>query len=99
MEPALNLRGFRGGSVGAAASNTISTEARASIDFRLVPKQKPQRIRQLIEQHAAAMGYFIVHAEPTTAERLAHPKVMRMDWEAGYAASRVPMDSPMGRAV
>jgi acetylornithine deacetylase/succinyl-diaminopimelate desuccinylase-like protein len=99
MEPALNLRGFKGGAVGAAASNTISTQAEASIDFRLVPRQTPERIRQLIERHAAAQGYFVVHAEPTPAERRAHPKVMRMDWEAGYPASRVAMDSPVGRAV
>jgi acetylornithine deacetylase/succinyl-diaminopimelate desuccinylase-like protein len=99
MEPALNLRGFKGGAVGAAASNTISTEAEASIDFRLVPKQTPERIRQLIQQHAAAQGYYVVHAAPTMAERLAHPKIMRMNWEAGYPASRVAMDSPVGRAV
>jgi acetylornithine deacetylase/succinyl-diaminopimelate desuccinylase-like protein len=37
LQPALNLRGFLGGHVGAQASNAIPTEARASIDFRLVP--------------------------------------------------------------
>ena len=100
MEPALNLRGFRGGGVGAGGSNTISTEARASIDFRLVPKQTPERIRELFEAHARRMGYFIVsERDPTTAERLAHAKVMRLDWEAGYPATRVPMDAPVSRAV
>src|SRR5262249_3393942 len=37
--PALNLRGIRGGNVNELSSNTIPTEATASIDFRLVPKQ------------------------------------------------------------
>lgn len=37
--PALNVRGIESGHVGAQASNTIQTEARASIDFRLVPPE------------------------------------------------------------
>jgi acetylornithine deacetylase/succinyl-diaminopimelate desuccinylase-like protein len=100
MEPALNLRGFRGGGVGAGGSNTISTEARASIDFRLVPKQTPERIRTLFEGHARSRGYFIVTGrDPTPSERLAHAKIMRLDWEAGYPATRVAMDAPVSRAV
>jgi acetylornithine deacetylase/succinyl-diaminopimelate desuccinylase-like protein len=86
--------------VGAGASNTIPTEARASIDFRLVPKQTPERIRSLFEAHARKQGYFVIGGrDPTTAERLAHAKVMRLDWEAGYPATRVAMDAPVSRAV
>ena len=100
MEPALNLRGFRGGGVGAGGSNTISTEARASIDFRLVPKQTPERIRAVFESHARRKGYFVINErEPTSAERAAHPKIMRLDWEAGYPATRAAMDAPVSRAV
>jgi acetylornithine deacetylase/succinyl-diaminopimelate desuccinylase-like protein len=39
MRPALNLRGISGGDVGSRATNSIPTEATASIDFRLVPDQ------------------------------------------------------------
>jgi acetylornithine deacetylase/succinyl-diaminopimelate desuccinylase-like protein len=100
MQPALNLRGFRGGGVGAGASNTISTEARASIDFRLVPKQTPQRIRSLVEAHARRQGYFVVEdREPTAAERAAHAKIMKLDWDAGYPANKVDMTAPAPRAV
>jgi acetylornithine deacetylase/succinyl-diaminopimelate desuccinylase-like protein len=100
MEPGLNLRGFRGGGVGAGGSNTISTEARASIDFRLVPKQTPERIRTLFEAHAKRKGYFVINdREPTTAERLSHAKIMRLDWEPGYPATRAAMDAPASRAV
>ena len=100
MEPALNLRGFRGGGVGAGGSNTISTEARASIDFRLVPKQTPERIRAVFESHARRKGYFVINErEPTSAERAAHPRIMRLDWEAGYPATRAAMDAPVSRAV
>jgi acetylornithine deacetylase/succinyl-diaminopimelate desuccinylase-like protein len=99
MQPALNLRGIRGGAVGATASNTIPTEAVASIDFRLVPRQTPQHIRELVEAHVRAQGFFIVDHVPTTAERMAHGRILKMTWESGYPATRVSMDSPLSRGV
>ena len=97
--PALNLRGIRGGNVNELSSNTIPTEATASIDFRLVPKQTPEHVRQLVEAHLRAQGYFVVDHTPTSAERMAHARVAKVVWEAGYAASRVPMDAPLSRAT
>jgi acetylornithine deacetylase/succinyl-diaminopimelate desuccinylase-like protein len=97
--PALNLRGIRGGGVGATASNTIPTEATASIDFRLVPRQTPEHIRRLVEAHARTQGFFVVDHTPTPAERMAHARILKMTWEAGYPATRVAMDSPLSRAV
>jgi len=99
MLPALNLRGIRGGNVNELSSNTIPTEATASIDFRLVPRQTPERVRALVEAHLREHGYFVVDHTPTNAERLAHPRIAKIAWEAGYAASRVPMDAPLSRAV
>src|SRR5581483_8721109 len=64
MLPALNLRGIRGGGVGTTASNTIPTDATASIDFRLVPHETPERIRQLVEVHARSRGYWVVDHTP-----------------------------------
>jgi len=99
MLPALNLRGIRGGNVGATASNTIPTDATASIDFRLVPKQTPEHIRQLVEAHAKAQGFYIVDHTPTPAERMAHARILKMTWESGYPATRVAMDAPLSKAV
>jgi acetylornithine deacetylase/succinyl-diaminopimelate desuccinylase-like protein len=99
MLPALNLRGIRGGGVGATASNLIPTDATASIDFRLVPRQTPEHVRQLVEAHARAQGFFVVDHTPTPAERMAHARIMKVTWEAGYPATRVSMDSPLSRAV
>ena len=97
--PALNLRGIRGGNVGATASNSIPTEATASIDFRLVPNQTPEHVRRLVEAHLASRGYFVVDHTPTAAERMAHAKLAKLVWEAGYPATRVAIDSPLSRAV
>ena len=99
MQPALNLRGIRGGGVGATASNTIPTEATASIDFRLVPRQTPQHVRELVEAHARARGFFIVDHTPTAAERMAHARILKVTWESGYPPTRVGMDTPLSRAV
>ena len=99
LQPALNLRGISGGNVGEKASNSIPTEARASIDFRLVPNQTPERVQQLVEQHIAAKGFFIVREAPDAATRMAHPNVIRLNWGAGYPPARTAMDLPIAKRV
>ncbi len=99
LQPALNLRGFVAGHVGEQASNAISAEARASIDFRLVPAQTPERVRQLVEAHVAKQGFFIVHEEPDAETRRAHPAVAKLVWEPGYPSARTPLDAPLSRRV
>jgi acetylornithine deacetylase/succinyl-diaminopimelate desuccinylase-like protein len=97
--PALNLRGLAAGRVGAQAANAIPTEARASIDVRLVPDQKTEAIRRAVEAHLAAQGYFLVRDEPDMATRLAHPRIARVEWKSGYPGVRTPMHEPFARAV
>ena len=99
MLPAFNVRGIRVGGVRETGSNTISTEAYASFDLRLVPNQTPDRVQSLVEAHIRKQGYFVTHDSVTTAMRLAHAKVARVQWEHGYPPSRVPMDGPFGKAV
>jgi acetylornithine deacetylase/succinyl-diaminopimelate desuccinylase-like protein len=97
--PALNVRGLLAGRVGAQAANAIPTEARASIDLRLVPDQKPEAVREAVERHLAGQGFFVARDEPDMAARLAHPRIVRVEWKAGYAGVRAPMDQPFARAV
>jgi acetylornithine deacetylase/succinyl-diaminopimelate desuccinylase-like protein len=99
MLPGLNLRGLASGAVGDEAANAIPTEARASIDFRLVPDQSPERIRRLVEAHFAKDGWFVTADSVTPAMRRAHPRVLRARWEGGYRAYRVPLDAPVARAL
>lgn len=99
MLPALNVRGISGGNVGALAANAVPTQARASIDFRLVPRQTPARIRELVEAHARGQGFFVVHRNPTSDERLTHARILELEWEGGYASSRTDMSLPVSRAV
>jgi len=97
--PALNVRGIRVGDVGDAGSNTIFTEARASIDFRLVPDQTPERVRDRVERFLADSGWTVVHDEPSAEVRAAHPRVVRTEWSLDYAAYRTDLSSPPVRAV
>ena len=99
LQPALNLRGISGGHVGNQASNAISTEAEASIDFRLVPAQTPGKVRERVERHIAAQSFFIVHDMPDAETRMAHPNVIRLLWGSGYPASRTSMDLPISHRV
>ena len=99
MQPGLNLRGIESGRVGAQATNTIPTEARASIDFRLVPNETPESIKPLVERHLEDQGYTIVRQPPDTATRLAKPKIVKVEWGPGYSASRTSLDLPFSREL
>jgi acetylornithine deacetylase/succinyl-diaminopimelate desuccinylase-like protein len=97
--PGLNVRGLAAGDVGDRATNSIPTEASASIDFRLVPDQTPEKVRAKVEEHLRRQGYFLVRSAPDDATRLAHPRLLRVEWGSGYPSSRISMDLPVSRAV
>ena len=99
MRPAINLRGVSAGDVGARATNSIPTEASASIDFRLVPDQTPEKVREAFEQHVRRQGFTIVAGEPDRETRSRHPRLARLVWGSGYPAARTSMDLPVSRAV
>jgi len=96
--PALNVRGIQSGHVEELATNSIPSEAKASIDFRLVPDQKPARVRELLESHLRREGFFIVSNTPDLATRLQHERIVRLQWGPGYPAARASMDLPVVRA-
>ena len=99
MRPALNVRGLRSGQVGDQAANAIPPEASVSIDFRSVPGQTPQGIRATVESWLRSKGWTLVESEPTLAQRLTSPRLLRLDWEPGYSAARTDMELPAARAV
>src|SRR5258708_1095972 len=99
MLPALNVRGIQSGHVGAQASNTIQTEAVASLDFRLVPAEKPEAVKALVEQHLETLGYTIGRTTPDTAARAAHAKLVKAVWGSGYPPARTPLDLPFSNQI
>ncbi len=99
MDPALNVRGLRAAEVGEAAANSIPTEAQASIDFRLVPDQTPQKVKEKVEAFLRAKGWHLVTEAPEREVLRAFPKVARLTWSLDYAAHRTDMNLPVSRAV
>ena len=99
LQPALNLRGISAGQVGEKASNTIQSEARASIDFRLVPAQTPESVQRRVERFITDQGWFIVRDTPDAATRMAHEKIVRLNWGAGYPPARTSLDLPIARQM
>jgi acetylornithine deacetylase/succinyl-diaminopimelate desuccinylase-like protein len=97
--PAINIRGIQVGHVGDQAQNAVPTEARASIDFRMVPDQKPERVQQLVEEHIRRQGFYVVHKAPTAGERAVHAKTIFLDWGPGYPAAKTSMELPAARAL
>jgi acetylornithine deacetylase/succinyl-diaminopimelate desuccinylase-like protein len=92
-QPALNIRGIESGHVESKAQNAIPTIAKASIDFRLVPDQSPEKVRARVEQFITEQGFYIVHQEPDLETRRKHARVIKLTWGAGgYKAWRTPMD-------
>lgn len=99
MRPALNVRGLQAGEVGPAAANAIPTEARISLDFRLVPNQTISAVRIAVERFLQAQGWTVVREPPDVAMRLAHPRLIQVRWGAGYPALRTDLASPAAQAV
>lgn len=99
MRTALNVRGLAAGQVGDASANAIPTEAEISIDFRLVPDQTPAMVRTAVERFLQSRGWTLVAGAPDEATRLAHARLVRLEWEPGYPALRSSVSTPAARAV
>ncbi len=99
LRPALNVRGLGAGGVGAAAVNAIPADATFSLDFRLVPDQTVEGVKQSVEAFLSAKGWTVVRDAPDTETRLASPRVIRLDWEGGYPAYRTDIGLPAAQAV
>jgi len=97
--PALNVRGIESSGVGEKSSNSIPPEARASLDFRLVPNETPESIQPLVERHLEAQGYKVVREAPDAAIRMKHAKIVRANWGAGYPPARTSLDLPLSREI
>jgi acetylornithine deacetylase/succinyl-diaminopimelate desuccinylase-like protein len=41
----------------------------------------------------------VLDRDPTSAERLAHPNLLKLSWEDGYPSSRADMSLPVSRSV
>lgn len=98
--PALNVRGIRAGGVGSQGRNVIVPSATASLNLRMVPNQRPERLRNLLEEHIRKQGYTITYEAPTPGFLRSHPAVVRLDWSGkGDPGLRTAMDGEMAQRL
>jgi acetylornithine deacetylase/succinyl-diaminopimelate desuccinylase-like protein len=100
FRPTLNVRSIHVGDPGEHAANAIATSAFASLDFRLVPGETPDRVRRLFEAELARRGWTVVAGPPDLEMRLAHPKIVQVSWDPGASvAVKTDLDAPAPKAV
>lgn len=100
-EPTLNvLQMESGGGFSAPGRTAIPASATARLAMRLVHGLDPAKMNERVIEHVRRHGFFVVlNRAPTDGERLAHPKLARIDARGGSRATRVSMDEPLAHAV
>lgn len=83
FQPTCNICGIVSGYTGEGMKTVLPHEAKAKIDFRLVPDQDPHKLFSLLTEHLADKGFSDVEVK----------------WMAGEHPARTPTDDPFARLV
>lgn len=98
--PSLNVAGIKSGDVGDLARNVIPSTANAVLDIRLVKGNDHVRQVEKLKAHIRGQGFYITSREPTEAERLLHPLIIKfLHIKGGYNAQRTPINLPISQSV
>ncbi|MEM0992970.1 MAG: M20/M25/M40 family metallo-hydrolase [Bacteroidota bacterium] len=98
--PSLNIRGMSSGWIGKEVRTIVPASATAELDLRLVVESDGTRLKQLVRQHIADQGYYILDRKPTARERVQYAKICQIDDSRGVTkAFRTDFDSKLGKWV
>ena len=92
MRPALIVKGFQGGGVGAISRNIIEPYAEASLNLRLVSGQQPERLAELLRSHFRKIGMTVSDREPSKGD----PRERHLQMSVrpgGYRSFRTSVES------
>lgn len=100
FEPTCTICGLSSGYQGRGSKTVLPAEARAKIDFRLVPNQTPEEILQKLRQHLDTLGFDDVEIQYNGGTRPArtdpdHPFVKLTSETALAVYGKEPLISPM----
>jgi acetylornithine deacetylase/succinyl-diaminopimelate desuccinylase-like protein len=84
LEPICNICGIYSGYTGPGSKTVLPCVARAKLDFRLVPNQRPEEILSKLRKHLDSHGFSDIAIAPTTE---------------GENPARTPLDSPFVNIV
>lgn len=86
--------------VGSQGRSLIRSEARATLDLRLVEGNTVEWQFERLVEHGRAQGYHVLDRAPTDEERLAHARLASVVLLPGSDEDpRTPMDMPIARDV
>lgn len=71
FEPTCNICGIHSGYAGEGTKTVLPSQAKAKLDFRLVPGQDPDKILKQLRQHLDDQGFTDIGIHVTSAERAA----------------------------
>ena len=94
--PSLNVRGMGSGWIGSGARTIVPATATAEIDIRLVPETDGKRMKKLVRDHIASLGYRITEQEPDAGMRTTQSHWVRVTESEVTDAFRTPLDNPFG---
>ena len=95
--PSLNIRGLSAGWTGAASRTIIPPTAVAEIDIRLVLESDPARLIGLVRTHIESLGFTVLDHAPSKDERMAYPRIVRLNHAVSYGAFRTDPEAPPAR--
>jgi acetylornithine deacetylase/succinyl-diaminopimelate desuccinylase-like protein len=98
-QPSLEVTGFNSGQTGSHSTNTIQSTAAATIDLRLVVGEHSRTQQERVVDYIRAQGYYVTTADPTPAELINHPKVIKVGLDEGEDALRTPINLPIAQKV
>src|SRR5439155_15924795 len=71
FNPTLTICGLDAGYTGEGTKTVLPKEARAKLDFRLVPHLTPELVHDLLKQHLARRGFDDIEIVPLAGEHAA----------------------------
>jgi acetylornithine deacetylase/succinyl-diaminopimelate desuccinylase-like protein len=74
FNPTLTICGLESGYTGPGTKTVLPKEARAKLDFRLVPDLTPELVHDLLRQHLDRRGFDDIEIVPLAGEHTAHSR-------------------------
>jgi acetylornithine deacetylase/succinyl-diaminopimelate desuccinylase-like protein len=97
--PSMNVRGIQCGVADGRIVNMIPSQARASVDVRLVKGIRPEAMMERVTAHLRAEGWHLVDADPDAETRRRHAKIAKLEFDPAYPAVRTDMSLPLVRRL
>jgi len=97
--PSLNIRQIETSWKGDKPKTVIPEIAMANIDVRLVVETDGKLQLDKVKNHIEGLGYTVLDRDPTDAERLKHPKIVKFTRSNGVNAFRTDLNSNLGTAL